>query len=277
LSEPEEKKNGEPGPEAADDDPEPKSVSEILDSPETELFWKPAGLKLKKKRRGLKVAVIVLVAAVAAYVVYRKIDLARKNYTTIITPAGDVKVYHGRGASLGSEFVEIELDELNDLIAGFSPEAAENKFGAEFLENARRRLKEKGFALARPGEKPDPEKALAIVEALLYGQADLFADGKLDADGDGKPEYATYEELKRKELAEYLPVEVGREPSFQGYRFELRLGETADERERGFVVVASPVAGKGRFYYADQTGVIRSETDRAATGKSPRLKKIDLD
>ena len=276
MSEPIEEANGEEQPQESHGPSEHKSVGEILDSPETELYWPATRPKKKRLLKVIIIAVILVIAAVAAYV-YLSLDMARKDYTRIITPAGIVKVHHGRGANLGAKFLKIELGELNDLIAGFSPEAAENKFGRAFLDNARKQLREKGFTLARPGEKPDPEKALAIIEQLVYGQADLFADAKLDADKDGKPEYASYEELKRKEFSEYIPAELAEEPLYQGYKFELRLGETTDEREAGYVVLASPVTGKGRFYYADQTGVVCSESDRVAAKNSPPLKKIALD
>jgi len=258
----------------------PEELEIIRPSSETQetVVWRPPR-NLKKKRsvlRKILIVLIILALHVAGYVIYSTVRVKLRNYTKIDTPTGIIKVYHGRGMDIEDKFLHITLGDLNNVIAEFSQEAAENKFGRTFLDNARKQLADKGYTLATPGQKPDPEKALAIIESVLFAQAYVLDDALFDSDKDKKPEYATYKQLQN-EGREHIPVEISSEPLYKGYKFEIKLGLTVDAREKSFSITALPVTGKGAFYYADQTGVVRLENNKPATGKSGMLKKIELE
>ena len=249
-------------------------MSQQAHSPETADGKKTGGSTAKKiVMLGLK-ALAVIIVLFGLYAAARIGLVAYANYCHIQTPRGTVVVKRGHGADLEWDIVNITLDELNRRIGELSPREIDGVFSKAFREEAERKLAAMGYELARPGEKPDPEKAQQIVVALVEGEFWFRSDAKRDGDADGKPEFGSLQELQASGDP-YVPAELVKGSRYQGYVFEITVADTPDERETGFVIRATPTDGKESHFYADQTGVIRKRRAGPPNTQNPQVEKVD--
>ena len=242
----------------------------------------PSDIKKEPASSGSKAGIICLIVVVALIIlagVYRVGMSAAAYYASycrIITPTGKVVVYRGRGEDFEWDLAEIKLEDLNRRISELSPNDVDNIFPEKFRQEAAQRLAEMGYRLARPGEKPDPDKAQQIMVALVEGEFYYKEKTKRDKNENKKGEFGSLQELQSSNDFDYVPSELTTDTIYQGYQFTTEVSDNADEREKAFILYAKPMDGKGPQFYADQTGVIRRSEQGSAGISSPQVEKVDL-
>jgi len=108
---------------------------------------------------------------------------------------------------------------------------------------------------ASPGKAPDQGAALDAIAKINAAQAVYFQRNRRYA--------LTYEELVEPHLLDSEPSAAQ-----TGYEFKLRPAADAQAYRLSVVpVVSAPAA---RYFFTDQTAVVRAEDGREATDKSPK-------
>ena len=107
---------------------------------------------------------------------------------------------------------------------------------------------------APPAKAPDEMAAIEAIRKVTEAQTNFLRRTRRYAQ--------TFDELIKEHLLTAEPKKAD-----TGYDFLLLPSPDAES----YTVTATPVAPGARYFFADQTGVLRAEKDKPATSASPAL------
>lgn len=107
---------------------------------------------------------------------------------------------------------------------------------------------------APPAKAPDESAAIEAIRQVTEAQTNFIRRTRRYAQ--------TFDELIKDHLLNAEPKKAD-----TGYDFLLLPSPDAES----YTVTATPSAAGARYFYADQTGVLRAEKDKPATSASPAL------